>query len=79
MRKTYLSKCFVAGCFTCGGGEGIWFASNAQALAARHHDATGHTTWCDLILSYRYGDGDVFEEIENSVRAKLITEKESQP
>ncbi|MBB3691489.1 hypothetical protein [Sphingomonas sp. BK580] len=24
-------------------------------MAARHHDATGHATWCDVDMSIRYG------------------------
>ncbi len=33
-----------------------WFGNNAQAVAARHHDATGHMTWVDIAMSIRYGD-----------------------
>ena len=32
-----------------------WTGPNAQALAAKHCDATGHPTWCDVALSIRYG------------------------
>jgi hypothetical protein len=32
-----------------------WFGPNAQGVAARHHDATGHATWCEVSLSVWYG------------------------
>lgn len=44
----------TAGCFDCYGNEGHWFSKNAQALAARHTDATGHKTWVDSILTITY-------------------------
>jgi len=56
MRKTRLAKSYTAGCFDCADGEGQWFANNAQAVAARHHDKTGHATWVDVVLSFTYGD-----------------------
>jgi hypothetical protein len=28
---------------------------NAMALAAKHHDQTGHPTWADQYLMVRYG------------------------
>jgi len=34
----------------------MWHGPNAQGVAARHHDATGHTTWADVTLMIRYGD-----------------------
>lgn len=45
----------IAGCYVCHGGESHWESKNALAVAARHHDATGHTTWCEQVLSVRYG------------------------
>ena len=45
-----------AGCFDCNGSDGLWFAKNALAVAARHHDATGHRTWCDQVIMVRYGE-----------------------
>lgn len=54
-RDTGTSTDQRAGCFTCGGLDAIWTGKNAQAVAARHHDATGHATWCDVYLSIRYG------------------------
>lgn len=45
----------MAGCFECYGSEAHWRGGNAQGVAARHHDATGHTTWCDVTMMIRYG------------------------
>lgn len=55
MRKTSVVRDVVAGCFDCNGSEGLWFSPNAQGVAARHHDATGHQTWCDVTMMIRYG------------------------
>ena len=44
-----------AGCFTCHGGQAAWWSKNAMALAAQHHDRTGHPTWAEQFLSVRYG------------------------
>lgn len=44
-----------AGCYVCHGDKARWTSSNAQALAAQHHDRTGHPTWCDIALAVRYG------------------------
>lgn len=54
-RDTSTSRDVTAGCFTCGGCEAIWQGGQAQGTAARHHDATGHPTWCDVVMSVRYG------------------------
>ena len=55
-RPTFTSRTAMAGCFVCkADGSYIWHGPNAQGVAARHHDATGHTTWCDVNLSIRYG------------------------
>jgi len=55
MRRTYTSRDVRAGCFQCFGIEAHWLAPNAQAVAARHHDATGHATWVEAVLNIRYG------------------------
>ena len=34
----------------------MWTGSNAQGVSARHHDLTGHPTWCEVNLSIRYGE-----------------------
>jgi hypothetical protein len=57
MRRTYISRDVFAGCFECNGSEAIWWTKNAQGVAARHHDATGHTTWVEVNMSIKYGDG----------------------
>ena len=59
VRKTYISRDVSAGCFECHGSDPMWRGPNAQGVAARHHDAHGHTTWCDVYMSIRYGDGDL--------------------
>ena len=54
-----------SGCLECGL---VWTSRNAVAIAARHHDATGHSTWAEQVISTRYGaDGvdhpDLFQEV----------------
>lgn len=44
-----------AGCSVCHGERPRWTGPNAQALAAKHHDRTGHATWCDITMQVRYG------------------------
>ena len=46
-----MTRLVNAGCFDC---EKSWEGANAQGVAARHHDATGHTTWADVTLMIRY-------------------------
>ena len=53
--RTYVTG-ITAGCFQCKGSDAIWTSANALGVAARHHQATGHTTWCDRIMVTRYGD-----------------------
>lgn len=67
MRKTYTSRDVKAGCFECHGGTAHWWAKNAQGVAARHHDATGHTTWVDVYLSVRYGEDSGSELVDKPV------------
>lgn len=47
----------MSGCYQCGGADARWHGKNALALAARHHDSSGHTTWCEQVMSVRYGPG----------------------
>ena len=56
MRDTWVSRDVRAGCFTCHGGHAAWTGKNAQGVAARHHDSTGHPTWVDVSMSIRYGE-----------------------
>ena len=54
-RVTATSRDVMAGCFTCHGSDAAWWGPQSQGTAARHHDATGHPTWCDVSMSVRYG------------------------
>ena len=56
LRETWVGRSVIAGCFQCNGSDALWTSPNAQGVAARHHDATGHTTWVDVNLSITYGD-----------------------
>ena len=58
MRKTLVGRTMQGGCYTCHGGDAVWFQNNAQGLAAQHHDKTGHPTWVDIVTVVRYGDID---------------------
>lgn len=60
-RITRIARSLTAGCFVCHGGDYRWQGPNAQALAARHHDATGHPTWADVYLAVRYGEERALE------------------
>ncbi|MGW8136884.1 hypothetical protein ACWGNZ_14890 [Sphingomonas zeae] len=70
-RPTVSTQTATAGCITCHGQGTGWTGANALALAARHHDATGHPTWCDTHLSVRYGTtahDDRQTDIEDAIR-----------
>ncbi|WP_230630635.1 hypothetical protein [Sphingomonas sp. Leaf37] len=71
-RRTATSRDLRAGCFVCHGVRARWTSANAQALAAQHHDRTGHPTWCDIALSVRYGRAapdDRQHDIEDAIAA----------
>lgn len=36
----------------------MWRGGNAQGVAARHHDASGHPTWVEVDMKILYGRGD---------------------
>ncbi|WP_206432194.1 hypothetical protein [Sphingomonas sp. ABOLF] len=55
-RPTFTSRDVRAGCFVCNGTDPMWTGGNAQGVAARHHDASGHATWCDVYMGVRYGE-----------------------
>lgn len=55
MRETYIARHVFAGCFVCGGSKAKWTGANSQGVAARHHDTTGHATWCDVAMTITYG------------------------
>lgn len=66
-RVASTSSTVSAGCYVCNGSSAIWKAKNALAIAARHHDATGHATWAEQHLAIKYGDffidhPDLFQE-----------------
>ena len=48
-----------AGCLTCHHGEPGWTAANAVAVAARHHQHTGHVTWARQTTVTHFGDPSV--------------------
>ena len=58
MRETRTGRDVRAGCFVCWGSDAHWLERNAQAVAARHHDATGHATWVEVHMSIYYGRED---------------------
>lgn len=60
-RRTGVVRDAFAGCFECHGSEAKWWGGNSQGVAARHHDATGHTTWVEVNMSIRYGDEKTME------------------
>lgn len=53
IRPTYTTRAVSAGCSVCGA---VWSAANAQGVAARHCDATGHRTWVSVSESIEYGE-----------------------
>ena len=55
--RTGILEC-VGGCYQCHGYEAHWSSKNSMAVAARHHDATGHTTWVNQTLGVTYGSRD---------------------
>ena len=62
-RRRKTSRSVSAGCFQCNGSDAIRISKNAQAVAALHHDKTGHQTWCDVSMSITYGaepEADLF-------------------
>lgn len=70
-RPTATTRTIAAGCAMCHGLGTGWIGANAQALAAKHCDATGHPTWCDIALSIRYGAEEADNrqiDIEDAIR-----------
>lgn len=73
MRETYTARSVIAGCLTCHGVEALWQGPNAQGVAARHHDATKHPTWCDVAMTITYGReqaDDRQTDIEDAIGAR---------
>ncbi|VXC80208.1 hypothetical protein [Sphingomonas sp. 8AM] len=70
MRDTYITRVAQGGCFVCHGSLAKWAGPNAQGVAARHHDATGHRTWCDVTMCVTYGSApadDRQTDIEDAI------------
>ncbi len=55
----------MAGCYVCHGVDAHWYTKNALALAARHHQLTGHPTWCEQTLSVKYGEPLTEKQLED--------------
>ncbi|USU12763.1 hypothetical protein NF701_02530 [Sphingomonadaceae bacterium OTU29THOMA1] len=71
-RDTFTHRDVKAGCFVCNGSDAIWIGGNAQGVAARHHDATRHATWCDVYMIVHYGReaaDDRQHDIEDAIAA----------
>lgn len=54
-RETHTARVIRAGCYNCDPTRCKWEGHNAQAVAARHYDATVHTTWVEIGLMVQYG------------------------
>lgn len=54
-RPYYYRRDVNAGCFVCNGDRFMWTGPNAQGVAARHFDATGHRTWVEVHMTIYYG------------------------
>ena len=48
------ARSVFAGCHNCNGTDAIWFAANAQGVAARHAKAHGHSTWVETAMTITY-------------------------
>jgi hypothetical protein len=57
-RRTFIARDVRAGCYQCHNGEAHWIGKNAQGVAARHTDATGHRTWVEVMMSIAYAAPD---------------------
>lgn len=58
----------------------MWTGGNAQGVAARHHDATGHATWCDVYMGVRYGEqaSDARQtDIEDAISASATSARQA--
>lgn len=70
-RHTETKREVSAGCLDCGRPGSLWSGGNAQAVAARHSDATGHRTWVNVYMAIRYGaapEGSLQHDIEDTIR-----------
>jgi hypothetical protein len=56
VRQKHEQRDLLAGCLVCSGRTPRWTKANAQALAAQHHDRTGHATWVTIATEIQYGN-----------------------
>lgn len=57
-RKYFVRRDVQAACDVCHGHyQWTWTSKNAQAIAAKHHDKTGHTVRVDVEMTIVYGNG----------------------
>jgi hypothetical protein len=71
-RRTDIKRDYRAGCLVCYGEKARWTSANAQAVAAQHHDRTGHATWCDKVEQISYGrhePDDRQHDLEDAIAA----------
>lgn len=54
-RVKQVQRTVVGGCLECHGTAICWSGPQAIGTAALHHDRTGHMTWCDVMMTIRYG------------------------
>jgi hypothetical protein len=54
-RQRTKTRNLLGGCHVCSGHTARWTKANAQALAAQHHDRTGHATWVTIAEDIQYG------------------------
>lgn len=62
-RTRSISMTLQAGCLICHGDKAHWLGRNAQAVAARHHDTTGHRTWVDTSARIIYGEHEYHPDL----------------
>jgi len=68
-RERSLTVTMRAGCNTCHSGQAFWLGRNAQAVAARHHDKTGHQTWVDASMLTTYGSREHHPDLFEGAKA----------
>jgi len=68
VRVYHVERIVAAGCFACSGYDVRWSGKNAQGVAARHHDSTGHQTWVEVQMMIYYGqDKDTEQDPQRSL------------
>lgn len=74
MRRTRVGRNFRAGCYDC---DASWDGKNAQGVAARHHDKTGHYAWVEIETIVLYG-GRASEDAEVAAARLQATPTETE-